>query len=422
MGKREAAYNAAFLNLNSEGGERLKRMFVILLLMAAALIVCTASSAELLSDVELAKVYAGEVDSEASDVITVEASSLSNQKNIAGVSSLDSGVRTTRIRNTNRAEVENIGDSAVALQANLAAIASLGAEDALGNVMINRNNARVDNLASAEGFGEGLSGGSLTTGASSEMLLGSILALQSAVVGQSNIAALAALGNIRLTFIDNDNRADVDNIGDSALALQSNIAGIAGLGAGEVRGDVILNSNRARVDNLAVSEGLVEADLEHLALNGDDLISGTSSLSASQSAVASQFNIGAISGGADIRNTRIRNDNRADAANIGDSAVAMQTNIAAIAGLGAGELRGNDIHNRNDADVENVVLDAPGFVDGLSEGLSANDAGIQSALSALSVTRSAVASQANIAAVMNGGGILNTGISNRNNASVNNNL
>lgn len=422
MGKREAAYNAAFLNLNSEGGERLKRMFVILLLMAAALIVCTASSAELLSDVELAKVYAGEVDSEASDVITVEASSLSNQKNIAGVSSLDSGVRTTRIRNTNRAELENIGDSAVALQANLAAIASLGAEDALGNVMINRNNARVDNLASAEGFGEGLSGGSLTTGASSEMLLGSILALQSAVVGQSNIAALAAPGNIRLTFIDNDNRADVDNIGDSALALQSNIAGIAGLGAGEVRGDVILNSNRARVDNLAVSEGLVEADLEHLALNGDDLISGTSSLSASQSAVASQFNIGAISGGADIRNTRIRNDNRADAANIGDSAVAMQTNIAAIAGLGAGELRGNDIHNRNDADVENVVLDAPGFVDGLSEGLSANDAGIQSALSALSVTRSAVASQANIAAVMNGGGILNTGISNRNNASVNNNL
>lgn len=145
-------------------------------------------------------------------------------------------------------------------------------------------------------------------------------------------------------------------------------------------------------------------------------------VTATFSAVSSQKNIaaiGSLEGG--VSGSQISNQNLAeDVSNLGDSAVASQTNIAAIAGLGTAASDNNTIANTNNARVTNEVAVDSGSAELSLEGSSISDAGVNSILSTVTALQSAVASQNNIGAVVGGGSVTGTTISNSNSATVSN--
>ncbi|MEW6102188.1 MAG: hypothetical protein AB1481_07880 [Candidatus Omnitrophota bacterium] len=140
-------------------------------------------------------------------------------------------------------------------------------------------------------------------------------ATASAVVAQSNMAAVSSLyGGVGGTQILNSNTAEVAGLGNSTVALQSNIAAIAGMGGDEPNPqNSITNENLALVENLAViPQGGVEA--ESVESVGDDFL-GVNPVSAFLSAVALQSNIAAVSGGGNVLGTTITNTNAAQVTN-----------------------------------------------------------------------------------------------------------
>lgn len=185
-----------------------------LALMAVMLLVgFSCAQAGILSDAQMAQVYAGD-DSSINDVITAENSAVSNQKNIAAVGSLSLGtVSDSVMDNLNTAVVANTGDSGVAMQLNIGAVSGMGEEgDNLNNVITNSNDAQVDNLviAPAETV-EATSDGLTTAGAGTNSSLVTVSAVGSAVCSQGNIGAVAGTSNVLATVITNVNNAVVTN-------------------------------------------------------------------------------------------------------------------------------------------------------------------------------------------------------------------
>lgn len=293
-----------------------RRKPLVVLIIAAMFGTFIPVNAQILSDDHLAGIYAGDVNTGINDDIVVENSAVVNQKNIAAAGSLDSSARNTHMRNTNRVRVKNEGDSAIALQSNIAAIAGLGEGQTRGNVITNRNIARVKNTAGGDGSVDSISDGSASIDTQDASIFVTLFTSQSAVTAQGNIGIIAGGDELRSNRIHNTNRAVVDNTGDSGVALQSNSAVISGLGDGLMRNNLINNRNIAAVDNIAVSEGFVEGTSDDSASGNVGNNSAFTLFSASRSAVSSQSNIAAVAGGGSILNTRIINQNRAAISNL----------------------------------------------------------------------------------------------------------
>lgn len=387
-------------------------------LLVACLTVAPAQ-AQMLTDIQLSGIYASGQASISEDILA-DGSSAVYQRNIDAIGSTDTTVNNCEVNSNNNARVDNVGDSALAFQENMGALSGMGSAEMRGNSATSRNTARVDNLAVAPASGladvvsdasVGVASGSYTGGAG-------ISAVQSAGYYQGNIKAMASGGTMRSNHIQSNNNGRVDNTGDSAVALQGNISAMSGLGAGQSRGNGIISSNRSKVDNTASSSGSVEVSLEGSTVYGNEAEGGSGEFSASQSAVSAQSNISALTYAGTVRGDRIRNTNFTDMANSGDSAVAMQSNIGTIAGLGSGVNTGNRVTNSNDARLDNIAASA-GSAGGSPGGFASSGAGENSVLINIEATQSAVASQSNIAAITGAGELNSSRISNTNFASIN---
>lgn len=175
----------------------------------------TVAKAEVLSDTQLAGISAGDFDTDINDDVTAENSAVSSQKNIGTVGSTDGAVSGSSITNTNTASVSNLGDSAVALQANIGVIAGLGTQAvSTGNSISNENEAEVGNLITAnpgstDASFEGLADSGDTAGLSS--MFSTVNASQSAVASQNNIGAIFGAGGVSAGVVSNTNTADITN-------------------------------------------------------------------------------------------------------------------------------------------------------------------------------------------------------------------
>lgn len=144
-----------------------------------------------------------------------------------------------------------------------------------------------------------------------------IIAENSAVASQKNIAVVGSTdSSVSGTSISNSNVADVLGEGDSSVAIQTNIAAIS-LGGGESGGNSITNSNDAAVSNLVVGPGAVDALSDAGTESGGGSHSAFTLVEALASAVASQTNIAAVAGDGTISGTSISNSNSAVVTNSG---------------------------------------------------------------------------------------------------------
>lgn len=169
--------------------------------------------AEVLNDTQLAGIYAGDSTTDINDDILAENSAVVNQKNIGVIASTNGSVNDSNINNLNDAEAVNDGDSAVAIQTNIAAI-GLGAGPSSNNEIKNENTATVDNIVETSALGvDAISDGSTQTGADNNSAFATVLANQSAVASQFNIGAVSGSGAISGTTITNKNTATVTNTG-----------------------------------------------------------------------------------------------------------------------------------------------------------------------------------------------------------------
>ncbi|MEW6102189.1 MAG: hypothetical protein AB1481_07885 [Candidatus Omnitrophota bacterium] len=176
------------------------------LFLAVSFIPCQAG---MLTDSQLAGVYAG--DSEDINDVTAITSAVVAQSNMATVDSLYGGVSGSRMRSSNEALVEGLGNSTVALQSNIAAIAGMGGDETnVGNIIVNTNDALVmNNALPVEGGVEGTSVESI--GDEDFLAVNPVSAFLSAVALQSNIAAVSGGGSVGNTGIANVNTAQVVN-------------------------------------------------------------------------------------------------------------------------------------------------------------------------------------------------------------------
>ena len=185
-----------------------------ILFLALAILACsfTNAGAEMLTDAQMADVYAGD-DAFVDDQILSVSSATVAQKNIAAVGSIEAGsVSNSVIDNFNEAVVSNIGDSAIAIQTNIGAMSGMGTPDNDGNVITNTNDAVVDNLIiQADGSVDTLSDGSTTSGAGTTSALTSVTGLQSSVASQTNVGAIVGVGNVSNSVVTNANTANVTN-------------------------------------------------------------------------------------------------------------------------------------------------------------------------------------------------------------------
>lgn len=236
--------------------------------------------------------------------------------------------------------------------------------------------------------------------------INSVEAFRSAVVAQSNIAAVTSL-SANTVSLTNSNFAQINNVGNSAVAAQSNIAAVVAR-SGDINNATINNTNVANINNSVTAEGFASASSLNM---GDRLTLGQ--VYAAGSAVASQSNIAvlaALNGG--IYNSSINNFNNALVENWGGSALASQINIG-VAITKGGPINGVTITNSNVANVGST--DAIGtitnstFYNGTLGNVDFN----------LVVNQSAVASQINIAVIAAlSNNATNTSVTNHNIATV----
>lgn len=192
----------------------MKKVMVILLgvFLAGSF---TVANAAVLSDSQLAGISAGDFDTDINDDVTAVNSAVSSQKNIGVVASTDGAVTNATISNINGATVDNTGDSAISLQANIGAVAGLGTvAPSEGNTISNTNTATVTNNVFAAGNADlSLEGTSNSGDAGINSMLSTVSASQSAVATQNNIGSIVGAGGVSGASINNSNSATVTNTG-----------------------------------------------------------------------------------------------------------------------------------------------------------------------------------------------------------------
>jgi len=178
----------------------------------AAVMCLTAAHAEVLTNVEMNGIYAGQFDGTVNQVSAVS-SALVDQSNVGVIDSSAGCVFDTSMDNANSAEVSNAGgDSAIAMQSNIAAISGLSEDLACvnsGNTITNSNDATVSNVVNIElpGSVDGQSvQGSTSIG---ELTVNVVSSLESAIASQSNVGAIAGVVDVTGTSISNINTASV---------------------------------------------------------------------------------------------------------------------------------------------------------------------------------------------------------------------
>ena len=240
-------------------------------------------------------------------------------------------------------------------------------------------------------------------------------AFRSAVVSQSNIGAFKgfSLNNISL---NNYNLSAINNTGNSAVGLQSNIAAVVAQ-KGDIKAATINNNNTATINNTGSLEGALSASLANI--NAPLGLVTINRVYADKSAVASQSNIAVIAAlEGNIKDSLINNKNFAALTNFGNSAVASQSNIAVV--VARGNIDNTTINNLNEAIVTNTGLNTA--LGGGAQVQNFNYSGLLGSLQInhLSVAYSAEAAQSNIAIVLSlgGGNVSNTHINSSNIATV----
>lgn len=289
--------------------KKILRGFIIVLIIANFFFLGAvyAEKAVVLSDAELDEISAAGFDIDINSVLAFR-SSVAAQSNISAVNGLSAHV--VSLTNSNFANIHNIGNSAVALQSNIAAVVAKSG-DINGATINNRNEATISNTANTdtEGYAEA---SSLNADIPAFSLLGinNVYAAGSAVASQSNIAAIVALaGNIKNAFIDNYNDATLTNFGNSAVAAQSNIAVI--VAQKDIDTATINNTNLANVAN-TLNDVFGGANLQNFTYSGVWGNLNINHLSLTYSEVASQSNIAIIvSLAGSITNASIQNYNPA---------------------------------------------------------------------------------------------------------------
>jgi len=172
----------------------------------------TMAHAEVLSDGAMSGVYAGQFDGTVNQVSAM-GSALADQSNVGVIDSSEGCVFDTSMDNTNSAEVTNNGgDSAIAMQSNIAAISGLSVDPACANTnntITNSNDATVSNVVdpTIEGSVDGQSvQGSTSIG---ELTVNVVSSLESAIASQSNVGAIAGIVDVSASSISNINTASV---------------------------------------------------------------------------------------------------------------------------------------------------------------------------------------------------------------------
>lgn len=242
--------------------------------------------------------------------------------------------------------------------------------------------------------------------------INAVEAFRSAVIAQSNIGAVKGFGLSNIS-LNNSNLGSINNIGNSGVGLQSNIAAVVAE-KGNINGATINNSNILDIKNTGGQPGAVSASL----INAD-LSSGLAAVNkvyADNSAVATQSNIAVMAAlGGDITNSFINNRNFAALNNLGNAALAAQTNIAVV--VARGNIDNVAINNLNEALVTNTANAAGG-----AQVQSFNYSGLLGSLyvNNLSISYSAQAAQANIAVIVSlgSGHVTNSSVNSSNIATV----
>ena len=177
----------------------------------------------------------------------------------------------------------------------------------------------------------------------------------STVVSQGNIGALLVLnGGLLNSSIVNSNFAEVFNVGNSSIVGQGNIA-VGFARNGDVDGVSIENSNYADITNLSNGSTDAGANITQTSLFSGGLNFFSGLVSASNSSVASQYNIAALVAlEGSVLNSSIINSNIAEVFNLGNAALVAQNNIA-IAIARNGIIDNVTISNTNEATVINNV-------------------------------------------------------------------
>lgn len=195
--------------------QRRKKMnkFIVAVSIAILLGGVSLAQAQILNDMQLSGVYAGQFETTMDDSIVATGSAVVDQKNIASVAATEGGIIGTSIDNLNTNTISNLGDSAISMQTNISAIAGLGIDFTNpDNIIINTNETTIDNVVDSAIAGQatGNSTGSVMDGANTAFA--SVDALQSAVAVQNNIAALVGSSDVSGTIISNVNSATVTNV------------------------------------------------------------------------------------------------------------------------------------------------------------------------------------------------------------------
>ena len=239
----------------------------------------------MLSDAELDNIYVGGFDFNINAAYAFRSAVIS-QFNVAAVACVNSnGSNNITINSSNSAVLMNRGDSAVTNQNNISTVVAKSG-DIINSVINNFNTAHVTNVFTNENAntinstsvetpvdtpapglatpandlslntavnkpetGEGVKAGSLPVETPvAAVKTNGVSASASAVVTQTNIAAFVAIeGNIGNTKINNANLANIENQGNSALAVQTNIALV--IAKGTIENTEVKNSNIANVLN-----------------------------------------------------------------------------------------------------------------------------------------------------------------------------
>ncbi|MBU1061479.1 MAG: hypothetical protein KJ957_02705 [Candidatus Omnitrophica bacterium] len=141
--------------------------------------------------------------------VTASASSVSAQTNIAAVVALNGGVVNTKINNTNITTVENQGNSAAALQTNIAII--IAKNDIENPVVNNQNTANVINTNTTNHGGAKASSLSFS-GILMNFDINDVVANNKAVASQANFTFIKSLrGNIKNALLQKLNLSNVFN-------------------------------------------------------------------------------------------------------------------------------------------------------------------------------------------------------------------
>ena len=162
---------------------------------------------------------------------------------------------------------------------------------------------------------------------------------------------------------------------------------------------------------------MTDAELAGISAGAIDV--NLNDVDAGNSAIVTQSNIGAIAAGGPIWSTEVINNNMALVANIdGNSAAAAQSNIGAIASLG-GDVTSSSVENNNGALVINVYEKwGEGYADVETVGIEVGEDG--GSINDLGLSKSAVAAQSNIGAIVGSNGVGDSSVTNSNCAVVGN--